>query len=445
MTKSIGFTLRFPHFEEESQKRSFSTGIHVIYGEAGVGKSAFARILAGHTVNEPVNFVLEDYQPPEHCFFIPQNPENQFVTSTVADELAFSLECQPGDPKILRQQYAALDRLIPDSINRQIHPVNLSGGEKELLNLVLAQVEPQDVVVIDDGFSFLNDDVKPDWVHRMDDWSRTTGAVIFWFTSEWDDLKWGQTKWELSLSGLHPVSDIAKHSYPKNAAVTGTMSITIDQLSFGYQPDHPILDNLSFRGKQIAHLGITGPNGSGKTTLALLMMNILSPERGSVSLSLDSYCKPCYMDQFPERMLGVGTVEEWIQELLSANLLSVANLELIKSVLEQFQIPWSTAKKKMALDLSWSTLRTMIIVVLSYADFDPIILDEPTFGLGWRQRVILQRFLLRKMHTKHTIIISHDRKFIQAMCDHILTLKTPTGMNEPDKKDYVEARKSKNN
>ncbi|NOZ75528.1 MAG: ATP-binding cassette domain-containing protein, partial [FCB group bacterium] len=243
---------------------------------------------------------------------------------------------------------------------------------------------------------------------------------------------------------LQPVSDLFIRHYPRLSKLTGSLALEINRLSFGYG-DHPLIFNeFNYQRQTMKHLGILGPNGSGKTTLALLLMGILQPDSGTITLKLNSYCKPCYIDQFPERMLGTNSVESWVDELMEANLLSVANLDIIKSVLDQFQISWEQAREKRAVDLSWSALRTIVIVVLSYSDFNPLILDEPTFGLGWRQRVILQRFLLRKMRSKHSIIISHDQKFIQATCDQVLTLDSKTDSRKAVPEPYVATRKNKN-
>ncbi|MFQ6615086.1 MAG: ATP-binding cassette domain-containing protein, partial [Fidelibacterota bacterium] len=374
MTKPFSFTLRFPKFSDEPIHVEYEPGLHVIYGEAGVGKSALGNCLAGHPCDAVTNFILADYHPPKECFFVPQNPENLFVTSTVEDELAFSIECRKGTREELLTAYRQLNQVIPESVNRKNHPVDLSGGEKEIINLALALSSPRKVLIIDDGLSFLNEDVKQTWVRKMIDWSRKNKAVVLWLTSEWDDLIWGTTGRELSLSAFQPVQDLFIRHYPRLSRDSGNMSITIRQLSYRYDRRPPLFEGFNYRCRQVRQLGILGPNGSGKTTLALLAMGILRPESGAVSVELESYCKPCYLDQFPERMLGTNSVEAWVEELMGANLLSAANLRIVQSVLDQFQISWNQARNKRALDLSWSMLRTIAIVILSYSDFDPLIL-----------------------------------------------------------------------
>mgnify|MGYP003324433646 CR=1 FL=1 len=55
-----------------------------------------------------------------------------------------------------------------------------------------------------------------------------------------------------------------------------------------------------------------------------------------------------------------------------------------------------------------------------------LILDEPTFGLGWEQKLILSRFFQEILHQKHLILISHDSAFVHAHCDQIYDLDSQT-------------------
>ncbi|MFW6351283.1 MAG: energy-coupling factor ABC transporter ATP-binding protein [Bacteroidota bacterium] len=59
--------------------------------------------------------------------------------------------------------------------------------------------------------------------------------------------------------------------------------ITIDNLSFSYAPDSPILKNISLKVQPGEKLGIIGPSGSGKSTL-LLHLNGILQGNGRVSI-----------------------------------------------------------------------------------------------------------------------------------------------------------------
>ncbi len=61
------------------------------------------------------------------------------------------------------------------------------------------------------------------------------------------------------------------------------VAIAFDNLSFSYNKEL-ILESVNFNIKAGARVGIIGPNGGGKTTALKLMMGLLSPTRGSVTV-----------------------------------------------------------------------------------------------------------------------------------------------------------------
>jgi iron complex transport system ATP-binding protein len=62
-------------------------------------------------------------------------------------------------------------------------------------------------------------------------------------------------------------------------------AITVDNISFGYDPASPVVRDVSFTVRPGEFLSIVGPNGSGKTTLLRLLDRIYIPHSGSILLS----------------------------------------------------------------------------------------------------------------------------------------------------------------
>ena len=62
---------------------------------------------------------------------------------------------------------------------------------EELLNLVTAIDHGPDVLLIDDGFSFLSEKNKIEYVDMLRDWVQISGSIIIWTTSLIEDLKYG--------------------------------------------------------------------------------------------------------------------------------------------------------------------------------------------------------------------------------------------------------------
>jgi iron complex transport system ATP-binding protein len=61
-------------------------------------------------------------------------------------------------------------------------------------------------------------------------------------------------------------------------------AITVDNISFGYDPASPVVRDVSLTVRDGEFLTLVGPNGSGKTTLLRLLDRILTPQRGFILL-----------------------------------------------------------------------------------------------------------------------------------------------------------------
>ena len=156
-------------------------------------------------------------------------------------------------------------------------------------------------------------------------------------------------------------------------------------------------------------------------------MNALSDDaqRYKLStLSVNGNDKPLigYADQFPEYLLQLKTPEEFIKQLTENGIFNVELDKTFNNRLRRFNIYWDRIKNIQGIHLPWAVLRIFIIVALAHSKFDILILDEPTFGLGWNQRKKLRLFLRECMTNIHFIIVSHDQLFIQSICDQILDL-----------------------
>ncbi|WP_159920460.1 MULTISPECIES: ABC transporter ATP-binding protein [Nocardia] len=67
----------------------------------------------------------------------------------------------------------------------------------------------------------------------------------------------------------------------------GPLGIEIDAVSFGFDPDRPVLRELDLRVRPGETVAVIGPAGSGKSTLALLLPRFYAPDSGSIRLFTD--------------------------------------------------------------------------------------------------------------------------------------------------------------
>ena len=63
------------------------------------------------------------------------------------------------------------------------------------------------------------------------------------------------------------------------------MSLNINNLSFRYKPNQPLIENLNFHVKTGQLVAITGASGCGKSTLLQLILGFIQPLRGSIQFA----------------------------------------------------------------------------------------------------------------------------------------------------------------
>tara|TARA_B100001250_G_scaffold410142_1_gene435972 strand:+ start:962 stop:2278 length:1317 start_codon:yes stop_codon:yes gene_type:complete len=420
MTKNCSFDIYFEKFNKNIHVK-FSRGLNIIYGESGTGKSKIIYSILNKANLDSANFSISNKVIPESIQLIFQNPENQIICQNLQSELSFGLESNSDDGVDLKDELQRIKYFLPFIDDWLRHPSTLSGGEMEILNIITAFTSKSDLVLIDDGLSYLNPSTKKQWI----DWiinNYSKNKIILWFTSDLNDLSYGKAKWILSLSDLQPhdISD-STPDY-KHRHRNGSLSIQAKDLTFGFEAStKAIIDKLNINLSNARSVGIIGENGSGKTTLSQLISNSIKPLSGSIELNiLNSIPAIGVLNQFPERMLGSNTLEDLLLKLISNNKFDQNLLNSFIKKLKSYQINWNTIKDQNAKDLSWSIVRITLIIILSQSNYDLIILDEPTFGLGYQQKRKLSELLKNILVNKHLILISHDIDFVNAHCDQVV-------------------------
>ncbi|MDO4431757.1 MAG: energy-coupling factor ABC transporter ATP-binding protein [Aerococcaceae bacterium] len=135
-----------------------------IIGANGSGKSTLAKMMNGLLVPQSgevwVNDVLLDettvWQARRSVGMVFQNPDNQFVGSTVEDDVAFGLENHgvPRDEMITRIEEALQQVRLFDFKKKE--PARLSGGQKQRVALASVLALRPDIVILDEATSMLD-------------------------------------------------------------------------------------------------------------------------------------------------------------------------------------------------------------------------------------------------------------------------------------------------
>ena len=161
----------------------------VLCGPSGCGKSTLLRqlkpILAPHGAKK--GDILFEGAPLEKLDqrtqatkigFVQQSPENQIVTDKVWHELAFGLESLGYDTPTIRRRVAEMASFFGIQTWFYKNVTDLSGGQKQLLNLASVMVMQPSVLILDEPTSQLDPIAASDFLATLGKINRELGTTV---------------------------------------------------------------------------------------------------------------------------------------------------------------------------------------------------------------------------------------------------------------------------
>ena len=189
--------------------------------------------------------------------------------------------------------------------------------------------------------------------------------------------------------------------------------VRLSNVSFGYEKDAKILNNISFSIDTGAFYGIYGKSGCGKTTLAKLICGLLKPDEGTVEVS----AKPLMVLQFPERQLFGKTV---LEDVMYGPLNILKDKEKAREKAKQTMLKLGIEEElfdRSPFSISGGQKRLVALAGILAMDPEILVLDEPTAGLdgfGFERLAAI----LKDLHAqgKTIILVSHEQELLESLC-----------------------------
>jgi ATP-binding cassette subfamily B protein/subfamily B ATP-binding cassette protein MsbA len=210
--------------------------------------------------------------------------------------------------------------------------------------------------------------------------------------------------------------------------------ITLHGLQFGYQPDHPILRNLTIDIPAGHSVAIVGGTGAGKTTILSLIPRFYDPQQGMITIDghdIRDVTKKSLRDQISlvlqDTILLNGTIAENIgygklgatQAEIEAAAEAAQAIDFIRSLSDGFQ----TQVGERGVRLSGGQ-RQRIGIARAFLKKAPILLlDEPTSALDLATEAEIMHTLKNLLRLQTTIIVTHRLSTIHNLVDTIHVLK----------------------
>lgn len=185
-------------------------------------------------------------------------------------------------------------------------------------------------------------------------------------------------------------------------------AVELNNICFAYRKDELILNNISMEVPVGSIYGFLGANGAGKSTTLRLLLGLMKPKEGKISIFGKSI-----EDTYPNHLASVGSMIEsasLYEHLSAADNLRIAgkyygvDKKKIEPILELVKL--QDAKKKKVKDFSTGMKQRLGLAIALQHDPDLLILDEPTNGLDPNGIIELREILHQLSEQNKTILLS---------------------------------------
>lgn len=460
-------------------------GLHLVVGPSGCGKSTLLHVLAGlvpHFYTGSYSgevfwqgVPIQDMLPSKRAEFLAymmQNPESQFCTFTVEEELAFGLENLCLEPSEITERIREALALVGMQGFERVYLSTLSGGQKQKIALASLLVMRPQVLLMDEPTANLDPESRRqifDLIVRIKREHALTVIMVEHNISEIidevDSIVALNDQGSLVYQGVRTeapdellaqlrCSYLASRGFPRLSSMEepvdlsrekGTSSVLsqhvdplfcMQDVHFAYvhaqHPQAKIFSGLDLDIYSQEMLAILGRNGAGKTTLLKLLLSMETPQQGTISFDgkpLASYTHAALYErvgmvfQNPEHQFIRDTVlDDMLLSLHKHRMTLEEKKEHVDKLLRIYALERHKAQSPFV--LSQGQKRRLSVAQMLLMGQRVLFLDEPTYGQDQHNRIELMERMKELQRSGCTIVfITHDVELALQYADRIVELK----------------------
>ena len=460
----------------------------VLCGKSGSGKTTLLRqlksVLAPHGKKQgeilfngtPIEKVNQRVQSAK-IGYVMQNPDDQIVTDKVWHELAFGLESLGCDQKTMRARVAEMACYfgIQDWFHRDV--ANLSGGQKQLLNLASIMAMQPEVLILDEPTSQLDPIAASDFLNTVRKINIELGTTVIITEHRLEDI-FPYADRAVVMDGGKVIADdiprnIGKLLYEQKNDMFAAMptpirvfygaggngdcpltvregrtwlsktypepmvnilpaeelddeiekpALSLKELWFRYEKDSPdVLRGVSAEVPTGTLYAIVGGNGAGKSTTLKAVCGICKPYRGKVKV----FGKP--VEKYKSAELFGGCLAMLPQDPKSLFVKKTVREDLAEMTKDKKRIAEVAAVCEIEsllnnhpYDLSGGEQQRAALAKVLLTEPRLLLLDEPTKGIDSFFKEKLATILCKLKEQGITIVmVSHDVEFCAKYADMV--------------------------
>ncbi|MBE6899774.1 MAG: ABC transporter ATP-binding protein [Ruminococcaceae bacterium] len=209
--------------------------------------------------------------------------------------------------------------------------------------------------------------------------------------------------------------------------------VEVDDVSFGYVPEKPILKNVSVKAEPGKTIAIVGPTGAGKTTIINLLMRFYDVDSGEIRLEgipakdiKRTDLRKAFTMVLQDTWLFHGTIFENIvygrENATFEEVKAAAKAARIDEYIESLPEGYDTVLSDDGVNISKGQ-RQLITIARAFLSKAPmLILDEATSNVDSRTEIKIQEAMNELMKGRTCFVIAHRLSTIQN-ADNILVVR----------------------
>ena len=194
--------------------------------------------------------------------------------------------------------------------------------------------------------------------------------------------------------------------------------VEFDNVTFGYNPDEPVIKGLSARVKPGQRVAIVGPTGAGKTTLVNLLMRFYEINSGAIKIDgVDirqmkrSDVRQMFGMVLQDTWLFSGTIRDNLRygrpDANDDELIATAKEAHVDHFVRSLPGGYDMVLDEEATNISQGEKQLLTIARAMLAKTPMLILDEATSSVDTRTEVLIQQAMDRLVKGKTSFVIAH--------------------------------------
>jgi ATP-binding cassette subfamily B protein len=202
---------------------------------------------------------------------------------------------------------------------------------------------------------------------------------------------------------------------------------------FSYDPETPVIKDLSFKAQPGQKIAIVGPTGAGKTTLVKLLMRFYDVDSGAILV--DGHNIQDFRREDLRKMFAMVLQDTWLyndticenirygrEDATDEEVIQAAETAFVDHFIRTLPGGYDFVLDEEASNISSGQKQLLTIARAVLADPPMLILDEATSSVDTRTEILIQEAMDRLMHGRTSFIIAHRLSTIRN-ADLILVMR----------------------